>query len=136
MVMLNREAVRYLKTVYRLLPCKRNQKRKIISEIKNSVALFLTENPNSNFDSITVRFGDPKVVAASLVEEMQGVEILRDLQIKKRIISAVIVAVTSIVAIWLAVVGVAYNQYVDEYNGYFDVSVETEKDIQNLEGGE
>lgn len=136
MVMLNREAVRYLKTVYRFLPCKRNQKRKIISEIKNSVALFLTENPNSNFDSITVRFGDPKVVAASLVEEMQGVEILRDLQIKKRIISAVIVAVTTIVAIWLAVVGVAYNQYVDEYNGYFDVSVETEKDIQNLEGGE
>ena len=72
MVILNRGAVRYLKTVYRLLPCKRNQKRKIISEIKNSVALFLTENPNSDFDSIALRFGNPKVIATSLVEEMQG----------------------------------------------------------------
>ena len=134
MVILNRGAVRYLKTVYRLLPCKRNQKRKIISEIKNSVALFLTENPNSDFDSIALRFGNPKVIATSLVEEMQGFEILQDLQIKKRIISAVIVAVTMIVTIWLAVVGVAYIQYVDEYNGYFDVSVETESDIQNVGG--
>lgn len=134
MVMLNREALRYLKTVYRLLPCKRYQRRKIISEIKNSVALFLADNPDSDYDSIATRFGNPKVVAASLVEEMQSVEILQELQIKRRIMAAVFTAVSMIVVIWLAVAGVAYIQYVDEYNGYFNVSVETENDIQNVEG--
>lgn len=134
MVKLNKASRKYIKEVGRVLPCRRGQKRKIIQEIQSSIVMYLAENPDADYDVISLRFGKPEQIAASLVEDMGADELLKRLNIKKKILLCALCAIIAIVTIWLGVVGSAYIKYLDQSNGYYDIAIDVIEDIQFTEG--
>lgn len=134
MVKLNKSARKYMKDVRRLLTCKGSQKRRIISELQCSIGTYLADNSDADYEAIVLRFGQPEQIAASLVEGMSTNELLRNLRIRKKIISLVLCAVIAIVAIWLGTAGAAYVKYMDEEDGYFDIAIDEEENIRFTEG--
>lgn len=134
MVKLNKASRKYIKEVGRVLPCRRGQKRKIIQEIQSSIVMYLAENPDADYDVISLRFGKPEQIAASLVEDMGADELLKRLNLKKKILLCVLCAIIAILAIWLGVVSATYVKYLDQSNGYYDIAIDVIEDIQFTEG--
>lgn len=124
MIICDENAKRYLREIRGALVCSPKIKRRIISEIKESVLAFLAEVPDADYNCITARFGTPQQIAATYVDEMESTEILSSLQIRKRIIAIVMVGMIAIVTVWLSVVGSEYMKYMDNTNGYFDIAIE------------
>ena len=131
MIAFNKYLCQYLNEVRRLLPYNRRRKAQIVADIKNSIRLFLAENPDADYNVITQRFGHPETVASSYVEEMEGTEILRSIKAKRNILTIIASGVAVILLLWSITVVAAFVKYVDGYNGYFDIEVETVEEIVN-----
>mgnify|MGYP001116616268 CR=1 FL=1 len=74
----NRAARRYLRNVKDWLPCSGKLKREIMARIKNVLDDYLAEHPDADFVELSHRFGLPKQIASSYVEEMDTEELLHN----------------------------------------------------------
>ena len=101
----NRSAAkRYIRSVSNMLSCSGNEKRMIISQIRNSVSDYLLQNPDADFEMIQVHFGTPQEIAASYVNEQDAVGLLKKISINKKILVIVAGVVVAIFLMWAAVV--------------------------------
>lgn len=124
---LNRDAKRYLREIQSWLPCTGRVKGKMLGEIRSRLKEFLLENPVADYEAIIERFGTPKQIASSYVDEMATGEMLKGLRIRKKAVALISTLAIIMFALWLCVVSYecAYNQNVT--NGYVEVSVVQEK---------
>ena len=113
----NRDVKRYLREVKRWLPCRRKLKKHIIGEIEHNLAAFAAEVPKGGYDAIVARFGTPQQIASAYVDELETPELLKDLLIKRRIISAVAAGVAAVVLVWAVAVGMLYIEGCNNVNG-------------------
>lgn len=111
-------ARKYLHQVSRWLPCSRKQKKTVLENIDATLSEYLEENPDADMIAISKRFGTAEQIAASYVEDMETVALLRDLRIRKRIVSLVGIAVITVLLIWGAVVTKTLVDH-NNYNGGF-----------------
>ena len=98
----NKSARRYLRTVRGLLPCSRKMKAEITEPLRRSLVEFLTEQPNAVTDDIRERFGEPEIIAASCLEEVETSELLCKLRIRRKVVAIVVAAVFLILTSWTA----------------------------------
>lgn len=77
-------AKRYIRSVSDMLSCSGNAKRMIISQIRNSVADYLLQNPDADFEMIQTHFGTPQEIAASYVDAQDASVLLNQISIKKK----------------------------------------------------
>ncbi len=77
---------KYHRAVSRLLPCSRKRKRTILSQLGTNLSGYIAEHPDVGFAQIEAQFGVPEIVAAVYVESAGTAEILKALQIRKRIL--------------------------------------------------
>lgn len=100
----NRAARRYLRNVKDWLPCSGKLKREIMARIKNVLDDYLAEHPDADFAELSHRFGLPKQIAASYVEDMDTEELLRNLRIRRRIVGIVTCAALIVITLWAGTV--------------------------------
>lgn len=77
-----------------------------MARIKTVLNDYLTEHPDADFAELSRRFGTPKQVASSCVENMDTEELLHNLRIRRRILG--IVAGTALIVLMLWVGTVTY----------------------------
>lgn len=97
---LNRPARRYLRQIRGWLPCAGSMKRKMLTEIRETLLEFLADHPDADEQTIISRFGTPQQIAASYVDEAETEELLRRLRIRRRVVSIACAAAVACVTIW------------------------------------
>ena len=100
----NQAQQKYLRKVRSYLPCSRKVKNQLMAQIADSVGSYLTEEPEATYEQIVARFGNPETIAAAYVESTGTAEILRALQIRRRIVAIVAAVMAVILLSWAIVV--------------------------------
>ena len=123
MTVMNRAQRHYCREVSRLLPCKGSTKRKLMAEIKGNISHYLDDYPDSDYDAIVLRFGTPRQIAASYVEEMEPQDVLHGLRIKKRIVGIIAAGIALVVLVWGIGVAICVVDSINASGGYFEVTI-------------
>ena len=100
----NKSARRYRRSVFRLLPCARRQKRHILSRFDASLNDYIGAHPNAELSELEAHFGSPETVAASYVESAGTSELLRSLHTRRRVTAWIVVVLTLMLVSWLGLV--------------------------------
>lgn len=93
------------------------QREMMLSRMETSVRAYVSENPKADYHSIAARFGTPKQIVTSCLEDMDGEELVRELDIKKKIIGIVTTAVVIAVMLWAGAVFSELTEHNEEMNG-------------------
>ena len=99
-----RNAKRYLRAVKRWMPCSGKLKRGIMAQIDNCVQEYMEKNPNASFDDICAQLGSPQEIAAAYIDNADTAEILKNLRVRRRVVTIVISAILIILISWASVV--------------------------------
>ena len=83
---------------------RKKQKKNILNRLRLEVTAFLEEHPEADMVAIRERFGTPQAVASAYVESMDTAQLLKDLRIRKRILTAVMAAVIFVLITWAGVI--------------------------------
>ena len=115
----NRNAAlkRYYRSIHRCLPSSHKLKVKILAEIEGNINAFLQENPDADFAAIEARFGAPRQIAYAYVDELGTPELLKKLQIRKKILTITISTIAVVLVLWLGVVAWAAVKEHNHANG-------------------
>lgn len=116
---------RYYREVRNWLPCSRKLKESIMSRLQEDIRDYLEEHPDADAAQVRAHFGAPEAIAAAYVDEMGTDTLLRDLRIRRKIVSLTAGAMAAILALWMGVVGWAVvrelkdsNIHIIEDSGY------------------
>lgn len=120
--MTNRNGLKYLRKVRRLLPCSKSMKNEITAPLALSLSSYFEEEPNANLTDITARFGTPEAVAASCLENTDMPVILRQLRIRKRVFQIVAATALTILLTWCAFLLNAFINLQKSADSYIIVS--------------
>lgn len=112
---------RYYRAIRRWLPCGGKQKKQIMQQIQNDIRIYLEQNPTSDMAQIKKVFGEPEAIAASYIENMNMVDLLRSMRTRRRIVTIVIVAVTAALLMWGSMVTWGIVKEIKDDGGYIRV---------------
>ena len=115
---------RYKKEVRSLLPCGRSQKARIMEPFSESLDAYQAEHQEASYGELTTHFGTPDEIAATCVENTGTAELLRTLQIRRRIIAIVAGAITATFLLWATILVVNSILLYPEERGFFIVTTE------------
>ena len=113
----------YLRKVRSYLPCSRKVKNQIMAQIADSVGGYLAEEPEAAYEQIVARFGAPETIAAACVESTGTAEILRALQIRRRIVAIVAGIMAVVLLSWAVAVTWAVINYNNSKPGTSDTTI-------------
>ena len=97
-------AKRYIRSVSDVLSCSGKTKKRIVSQISDSVDDYLLQNPDADFEMIQTHFGTPQEIAASYVNEQDAAGLLKKMSIKKKVLVIVAGVMAAIFLIWIGFV--------------------------------
>lgn len=100
----NKHARYYRRSVFRLLPCARRQKRHILSGFDAALNDYIGAHPNADYAELQAHFGSPETVAASYVESAGAAELLRSLNTRRRVTAWIVTALTLMLVSWVGLV--------------------------------
>lgn len=112
------EITQYCREVRSYLPCSFREKRRIIRQIQDNIALYLQDHPDADMQQIRAHFGTPNQIAAACVEDMETAVLLRSLRTRKKIVTAVAAGVLVALTMWGAYLGWAMHEYSQSINGH------------------
>lgn len=110
---------KYCREIRKWLPCSQKLKKRIISEISDNVAHYLSDAPTATYSDIEQRFGTPKQIAVTYINEMDTADLLENLRIKRKVSTAIIGTCLLLVAIWALAVSIALIDAVLTTHGYY-----------------
>ena len=117
--MYNADVRRYLREIKKGIPCTGRRKRDILNKINETIGEYLEENPDSQYEDLTARFGTPKQIVSSYVEEMDTPELIKKLNVRRKIVGIVTAAAVAVVILWAGVVSIIYIENKKDGDGYF-----------------
>ena len=120
MVMRNAQARQYLREIRGCIPCHGKAKYEILRKIKGMIRAALSDAPEMSYEMLVARFGTPQQIAASYVDELDTLELLKKLRMRNKIIAIVCATAAIILAIWVGVVVTATRAHYSQMNGYFE----------------
>ena len=109
---------KYCREIRQWLPCSQKLKKRIISEISDNVAHYLSDAPTATYSDIEQRFGTPKQIATTYINEMDTSELLENLRVKRKITTAIISTCLVLIAIWGIAVTIALIDAIIVTHGY------------------
>lgn len=116
---MNKSVKKYLRRVRGWLPCTRRMKNDIMARIEDSLLSWVQDNPRCSYTDIENQFGKPDRIAADYVDNLGTEELLKNLHIKKKIVTAVTAAVAAVVLIWTVSIGIVMvDHMMDTHYGY------------------
>lgn len=97
-------AKRYIRTISDALSCSGKTKKRIVSQIRDSVDDYMLQNPDADFEMIQTHFGTPQEIAASYVDEQDASRLLKKMSIKKKVLVIVAGVMATILLMWVGLV--------------------------------
>lgn len=116
---MNSEALfrRYYRQIRSLLPCSRKEKRRILNEIKTNIAAYREQHPEAEPNAVLTHFGTPLTIAAAYIDQMDTAALLKGLQLRRKILSIVLILAAVILVTWLGTVTWAIINEIYSSNG-------------------
>lgn len=121
--MYNRNVRRYLRSVWKLLPCKLKIKRIVICQVRDNLLQFMGDAPLADYETIVDRFGTPMQIASTYLDEMDTAELVKSLRIKRRVFGVVGIGVVLGLVICLITAGLVYVKGVKAVTGTIETSI-------------
>lgn len=115
--------LRYLLAVYRELPGSWKQKIKILRGLKHCILDYVSDSGDITYDKLLKRFGKPKQVAFTYVNEMETDELIQEIKVSKKIVNIVLATAVIMVLIWTVKTAISYIDHVKDANGYAIVEI-------------
>ena len=115
---------RYIQNVSAELPCTGRAKRHIITQLQDSVSVYLEQNPDADFMSVQAHFGSPQEIATGYVEAQDAPSLLSKMRAKKKIIAIVSGIMAVILLIWIGAVAWAAKNQKESNNDYEQERIE------------
>lgn len=119
----NAACKRYCAQVRSWLPCSRKLKRQVMERLTDSVNAYLEQEPGADFDQLQAHFGTPEAIAAAYIDEMGTDVLLRDLRIRRKIVSIVAGVMVAVLAIWILAVGWAIVKEINYSGGSLNQTI-------------
>ena len=110
---------RYYREVQSWLPCSRRLKEPVMSQLRESVDAYLEQHPGAGAAQVRAHFGEPEAIAAAYVDEMDTDVLLRDLRVRRKLVSITAGAMAAVLALWMGVVSWAVAREINSSNGIF-----------------
>lgn len=111
------------------------QREMILSRMEVSVRDYVSENPNADFNALSARFGTPNQIVISCLEEMECGELIRELDVKRKVVTIVFATMAVVVLLWAGAVCSALAEHNTRENGYFVEQIVFEAEVPvELEG--
>lgn len=103
--MANRDAQikRYIRSIRMEIPCAYEMKKSIMQRIQESVELYLEQNPTADIEEVRAHFGTPQAIALSYIEDQDGLELLKKMHLKRRILAMVAGVLAVVVLSWVGI---------------------------------
>lgn len=109
----------YCRSISRELYCPAAARKQILAAIRENIAAYIEENPDAGFEDVQKHFGTPQQIAASYIEELEMPELVRKLNLRRRVLSVLCIslgvcALLLLVALAVVVIGtlLGSNYYV------------------------
>lgn len=119
----NKDMKRYYREVRSLLPGGFRRKRKLMKGLGDSLVRYLEDVEEADYSMIVRHFGTPAQIAVSYMEEMEPQEVLRELNVRKKIVSILVVSMTSIVLLWGVGVLISAVDFANSIGGHFEIYI-------------
>ena len=87
-----KELKNYYSQIECLTLCDRRQKKEFLYQLKGNVEEFISEMPDATMEDIEKAFGTPESIGGSFIENIDRGKIKKQLQLKKVLIIAVVIA--------------------------------------------
>ncbi len=130
----NPGAKRYLCQVRSWLPCSGKMKRMILKEIRDRISQFCGENPGADYTALVDRFGQPRQIAGSYVDELDTQRLLKDLRIRGRILAIVTATACLALMLWTGVIAVSYERHTVQTLGIHAEQMQVEERTEEPDG--
>ena len=116
---------KYYHEVRSSLPCKHAEKRKILSDLKQNINAYITEDPDASLYEITDQFGTPGQITASYLEEMDQDKLVSNLRIKRKIFGIFVATVAFVLILFTLTMTLitVYDWSIE--NGYYETEFGT-----------
>ena len=114
---LEKELKKYYTGIRRELYCDTEAKKRILAAIKENVEAYLEEHPEATFENVQDRFGTPKQIATSYLEELEMPELIGKLKVRRTIVTAICTALGLVVLLWAVVVVIALIDSIQQSGG-------------------
>lgn len=79
-------------------------KKRILGEIRSSAQQWLLHHPDASYEDFESAYGNPRNVAASYVEGLDSIDLLKKLSLRKRIFQVVFTMAAIILVLWLGII--------------------------------
>ena len=115
-----KELKKYYRQIKRWLPCGGKTKKQLMTNITATIENYLAENPEADFNALQSHFGTPQQIAASFVDEMDTVELLRKLRIRRKLVNIAFGCASTFIVLWF--VAILISLWYDQ-GGYITVTL-------------
>lgn len=122
-----KELKTYYRDIRKALPCGWFHSRRLMKDLRSSVAQFLQESPNATLQDITNRFGTAQQIAEAYAEQLSPEKLRKNISIRKRIVAIVAISCALAVAIWLMYTTVIAIKKLNEGPGFVEIYIETSR---------
>lgn len=100
-----------------------------------SIRDYVSEGACLTYEQLVSRFGAPKQIAFTYVNELETDELVKELSNNKRVVTVAAVTASILVMLWVGYLGYCYSSYEKNINGYMTVEIiEVERKLID-EGG-
>ena len=112
-------AGKYLSDVSRSLICGRKKKTAVLSELKDGVEAFLSENGDANEETLISVFGTPEQIAQSVLQTEDTGKLKNRIALKK----ALLITLTAALLIWGVFAVISLIDVHNEAHGYLEEGI-------------
>lgn len=98
MIKIEKDIEKYMRAVEEYLVCPKEQKEKVLSEIRNSIYVYAEENGISDIGEVYDHFGTPEEIASQALSTVDPKMIKKALSIKRAVIAALAIIVSMVAA--------------------------------------
>lgn len=101
-----------------------------------SIRDYVSEGADVSYELLKARFGEPKQIAFTYVNELETDALVKELSNNKRIYTVAVVTASILVMLWVAYLGYCYSSYEKNINGYMTVEIIEYERVELDEEGE
>ena len=98
MIKIEKDIEKYMRAVEEYLVCPKEQKEKVLSEIRNSIYVYAEENGISDIGEVYDHFGTPEEIASQALSTVDPKMIKKALSIKRAVIAALAIIASMVAA--------------------------------------
>lgn len=122
-----KELKTYYRDIRKALPCGWLHSRRLMKDLRGSIAEFLQESPNATFQEVTDRFGSAQQIAESYGEQLPPEKLRKSISIRKRIVAIIAASCAVAVMGWLIYLTYVTIELQNRGPGYIIVDIENSK---------